>query len=131
MLGDLVSEWLVFALGVTIAGLTLPVEHIGDYTLALSFGIVFQYFAIAPIRGLSLGKGLRIAARVDFLSLTTFEIGLFGWMAITQLVLFSGGALNPTHAAFWFLMQIGMILGFATTYPMNWWLIRRGVKEAM
>jgi hypothetical protein len=24
-----------------------------------------------------------------------------------------------------------MILGLATTFPMNWWLIRRGVKEAM
>jgi hypothetical protein len=33
--------------------------------------------------------------------------------------------------AFWLMMQIAMILGLATTFPMNWWLIRRGVKEAM
>ncbi len=33
--------------------------------------------------------------------------------------------------AYWFLMQLGMILGFLTAYPVNVWLIRRGVKEAM
>lgn len=29
------------------------------------------------------------------------------------------------------MMQIAMMLGLATTFPANWWLIRRGVKEAM
>jgi hypothetical protein len=29
------------------------------------------------------------------------------------------------------MMQIGMICGFATSYPMNWWLLRIGLKEAM
>lgn len=32
---------------------------------------------------------------------------------------------------YWFLMQIGMIIGFATAWPANVWLIRRGIKEAM
>jgi hypothetical protein len=36
-------------------------------------------------------------------------------------------ARRPDHAAFWFLTQAGMHLGFVfTTYPVNWWLIRRG-----
>jgi hypothetical protein len=29
------------------------------------------------------------------------------------------------------MMQIAMICGFATAYPVNAWLIRSGVKEAM
>ncbi|HWC81729.1 MAG TPA: DUF4396 domain-containing protein [Pseudonocardiaceae bacterium] len=32
---------------------------------------------------------------------------------------------------YWFLMQIGMIAGFFTAWPVNVWLIRRGIKEAM
>jgi hypothetical protein len=28
-------------------------------------------------------------------------------------------------------MQAGMLIGFVTTYPMNWWLIRRGIKEVI
>jgi Domain of unknown function (DUF4396) len=29
------------------------------------------------------------------------------------------------------MMQIGMIVGFVTSYPANVWLIRKGIKEAM
>jgi hypothetical protein len=47
-----------------------------------------------------------------------------------QLVLFPAH-LPTDSAAFWFLMQVGMLIGFATSYPMNWWLIRRGIKEVM
>ena len=32
---------------------------------------------------------------------------------------------------FWFLMQVAMLSGFATSYPVNWWLIRSGIKEKM
>jgi hypothetical protein len=99
--------------------------------LALALGIVFQYFAIAPMRGLSLGKGLWQAAKADVLSLTAFEVGLFGWMALTVFVLFPGPHLHPNDPVYWFLMQIGMAAGFLTAYPVNAWLIRRGIKEAM
>ncbi len=29
------------------------------------------------------------------------------------------------------MMQGAMLCGFATTYPMNWWLNRNGTKEKM
>jgi hypothetical protein len=32
---------------------------------------------------------------------------------------------------FWFMMQIAMLAGFAVSYPVNWWLIRAGLKEVM
>ena len=83
------------------------------------------------MRGLGLRDGILAALKADTLSLTAFEIGLFGWMAVMQLVLFAEPHLTPGHAAYWLLMQIGMILGFATAYPVNVWLIRRGIKEAM
>jgi hypothetical protein len=60
---------------------------VGDYVLALAFGIIFQYFAIAPMRGLGLKDGLIAATRADFISLTAFEIGLFGWMAVMAFAL--------------------------------------------
>ena len=131
VLGDLIAEWLVFAAGLTLAGLALPAEYALDYVLALSWGILFQYFVIAPMRHPPVREGLRLAAKADFLALTAFEIGLFGWMAITQLVLFTSPHLPANSAAFWFMMQIGMLIGFATTYPVNWWLIRHGIKDIM
>lgn len=131
-LGDILATWLVFALGLSIAGLALPYEYLFDYTFAFALGIAFQYFSIRPMRkNLSRGGALRAALKADALSLTSFEIGLFGWMAVMQLVLFTDPHLPPDTASYWLLMQVGMTLGFLTTYPVNWWLIRRGVKEAM
>ena len=131
-LGDVISEFAIFALGLTIAGVTLGAEYAGDYILALVFGIIFQYFAIAPMRGLGLKDGLIAAAKADFISLTAFEVGLFGWMAIMAFVLFPAPhQLMPSSAAFWLLMQIGMIIGYATSWPANVWLVNRGIKVPM
>jgi hypothetical protein len=42
---------------------------------------------------------------------------------------------NPPLAidssSYWFMMQIGMGLGFLTSLPVNRWLLRRGIKEPM
>ena len=43
-----------------------------DYLFAYAFGIVFQYFTIAPMRGLSLGEGVVAAIKADTLSLTAW-----------------------------------------------------------
>jgi hypothetical protein len=61
-LGDIIAEFAVFGLGASVAGLTLGAEYVGDYVAAIILGIAFQYFAIAPMRGLSLRKGLIEAA---------------------------------------------------------------------
>jgi Domain of unknown function (DUF4396) len=132
VLGDVISEFTVFALALTIAGSSLAAEWVGDYALALAFGIAFQYFAIAPMRGLGLKDGLKAAAKADFISLTFFEIGLFGWMAVMMFVLFPAPhQLTPSSAAFWLLMQVGMMVGYATSWPANVWLVKRGIKVPM
>jgi hypothetical protein len=47
------------------------------------------------------------------------------------LVLFDDNPLEPTDARYWFLMQIAMLVGFATSYPANWFLPSKKIKEAM
>jgi hypothetical protein len=131
VIGDVISEFSLFALGWTLFGSSLYAEYAGDLLLAWLFGIAFQYFAIKPMRNLSVKQGLIAAVKSDTLSILTFEIGLFGWMALTFFVLFPNPHLHPTAASYWFMMQIGMILGFFTSYPMNRWLIKSGWKEAM
>jgi hypothetical protein len=131
-LGDVLSEFVIFALALTIAGSTLGAEYAGDYALALVFGIAFQYFAIAPMRGLGLKDGLVAATKADVISLTAFEIGLFGWMAVMTFVLFPAPhQVVPSSAAFWLLMQVGMMIGYVTSWPANVWLVRRGIKVPM
>jgi hypothetical protein len=77
-----------FLLGIEFLGQALWAEYVGDYVLAIGLGLVFQYYAIAPMRQLGLRDGLVVAAKADFWSLTAFEVGLFGWMALQALVVF-------------------------------------------
>jgi hypothetical protein len=130
-LGDIIGGFVVLAAGLEIAGLALWPEYAVDYVLAFALGVAFQYFTIAPMRGLGVRKGLVAAVKADALSLTAFEVGLFGWMALVQLVFFPVHHLAADTASYWFMMQLGMLLGFATAYPANWWLLRRGLKERM
>lgn len=129
-LGDVAGEWIIFLAGFTVAGSPLFADYLADFVLAYLGGIIFQYFAIAPMRGLSVWPGLQAAVKADTVSLVAFEVGMFAWMALVHKVLFRP-PLKPAQAEYWFMMQIAMLVGFLTSYPANWWLIRRGIKEAM
>jgi hypothetical protein len=83
------------------------------------------------MRRVSVRDGVVAALKSDTFSVITFEIGLFGWMALIFFVFFPNPHLGPDHAAYWLLMQVGMILGFLTSFPANRWLIRHGIKEGM
>lgn len=133
-LGDIWAEFMIFFTGFAFAGdapdKIFQSYLVMDYILAYLLGIVFQYFSIAPMRGISGFKGIWAAIKADTLSLTAFEMGLFGWMAIEHFFIFHPDV-KPDQATYWFMMQIGMCIGFLTAYPMNWWLIKKGLKEAM
>jgi hypothetical protein len=82
------------------------------------------------MRNLSVKEGLIGALKADSLSITFWQIGMYGWMAVAVFLIF-GHELEKTDPVFWFMMQIAMWFGFATSYPINWWLLKRGIKEKM
>lgn len=141
-LGDILAEWLaLMAPGVLAAfgwpGLfderTYAVWGL-DYVFALAIGIVFQYFSIAPMRHLGLWDGLRAAFKADVLSLTAWQVGMYGFMAAANLGVARhvlGAPFKADMPEFWFMMQFAMLCGFLTSWPVNAWLIRRGWKERM
>lgn len=116
--------WMFAVLGSMVFG-----EWTLDYVLALLTGVTFQYMALAPMLQQSGAKVWWRALKVDFLSLTAWQVGMYGWMAL--VIFFWFGRIEPTHIQFWFMMQLAMACGFMTSYPMNWWLIKAGIKTAM
>ncbi len=128
-LGDIVAELTVFLTGFTLFGSTLGTSYVFDFTLAYLLGVIFQYFSIAPMRNISGWTGIWAAVKADTISLIAFEIGLFACMFWMHRHF--QPRLQPNQPEYWFLMQVGMIIGFFTAYPANWWLIRKGLKEAM
>ena len=135
-LGDVISEAGLFAIGGSLttflAGSEFATKLFTDFLLAYILGIFFQYFTIVPVRGMSPGKGVLAAMRADTVSIAAFEVGMFGWMTLTRYVFFPDPhRIYPNTAVFWFMMQIAMLIGWATSYPANVWLIRKGWKEKM
>lgn len=128
-LGDILADVLIVVFSISIVPLALGTSYILDFSAAYALGILFQYLPIRAMGEPSRAAALWAAVKADTLSLVAFEIGLFGWMALVQLVWFAG--LEANTALFWFMMQVGMVVGFATTYPMNWWLVKAGIKHGM
>ncbi|MFV0461679.1 MAG: DUF4396 domain-containing protein [Nostocoides sp.] len=141
-LGDINAETAAYLAPGTLAVFGYPglfnepmfATWVLDFILAFGFGIAFQYFAIAPMRGLGLRDGLIAALKADALSLTAWQIGMYGLMAIAMFGLFRpllGQMPQASSPVFWFVMQVSMMAGFVTAYPMNAWLILRGIKDSM
>ena len=141
-LGDICAEWLAFGFPVVAVWLgwqsifreKIFAVWVLDFVFAFAFGIVFQYFTIAPMRQLSVTEGIWAAVKADTLSLTAWQVGMYGFMAVAYFWIFRhllGVELKVNSAEFWFMMQIAMIFGFMTSFPVNWWLVRSGLKEKM
>lgn len=131
MLADVICEFSIAAAAITILGSVLWAEYIIDISVAWIFGIIFQYFAIQPMRHLPRTQAIVAAMKADTLSILAFQVGMYAWMALTFFVLFPHPHLTAFDSRYWLMMQIAMICGFFTTYPVNRWLIRAGLKEAM
>jgi hypothetical protein len=131
VLGDIVSEFAVFASGAMILGSMLWASFVWDFVAAWCLGIAFQYFTIVPMRKLSPREGLKAAAKADTLSIIAFQVGMYGWMLLVHFRLFPESHLRPDEAVYWLMMQVAMICGFVTSIPMNWWLLKIGWKESM
>ncbi|MBU2724439.1 DUF4396 domain-containing protein [Acidithiobacillus ferridurans] len=142
-LGDIGAEWLAFAfpaIAVWFGWHWLFSEKpfavwVLDFIFAFVIGIAFQYFTIVPMRHLTPTEGVKAALKADALSLTAWQIGMYGFMAFANLYYFPhvfGVRLEVDSVEFWFMMQIAMLCGFfITSYPVNWWLLRSGIKEMM
>ena len=131
-LADLVGEWFMYFVPIAVGGSLLAGAWIADYILALVFGIGFQYAAIRGMeRTLGRGTALRRAAKADILSLTAWQAGMYGWMAVAIFGLNGGMPLPRTSFVFWFMMQIAMACGFLAALPVNVLLIKAGIKKGM
>ena len=141
-LGDIIAEWLAFgvpAVAVWFGWHSIFSEKVFavwilDYIVAFALGVAFQYFTIKPMRDLSVGRGIIQAVKADAASITSWQVGMYGMMAIGQFLWFKpayGGLAHVNTPEFWFLMQIAMLAGFCTAYPVNWWLVSSGIKEKM
>lgn len=130
-LADIIGEWFTSYFPISIGGSFLIGNWVFDFVLALIIGVYFQFYAIREMEKISVSAGLARAFKADFFSLTSWQVGMYGWMAIVYFAIFKDSALPKDTFTFWFMMQIAMLVGFLCAYPMNALLIKLGVKKGM
>lgn len=124
-LADIIGESIIGGFGLSIVtGWSL------DYILALIIGVYFQYVAIQQMGKIAPKAAITKALKSDILSLTAWQVGMYGFMGI-YIMFFAEGGINRASYEFWFVMQLAMVAGFIISYPMNIWLIKKGVKHSM
>ena len=116
----LVGVPLVIASGLTIAGIDLWVMIIVIGVLAMA--LLFVYERTASQQGAARTLTVGAAAAAAVLTVLAFDIGMGGWMLLLHFNEFMPPA---TEGTFWFLMQMGVILGLLTAYPAVSWLLHR------
>jgi hypothetical protein len=141
-LGDIVAETTAFVFPAILVWFGLHhvfdektfAAWVLDFVCAFALGILFQYFTIVPMRHLGKLEGIWAAAKADALSLAAWQVGMYGAMALAKFWLFPqvlGAPLEVNMPEFWCVMQFAMLAGFVTAYPVNWWLLKAGIKEKM
>lgn len=92
VLGDIVGEWTATVF--TVGGYEMFASWLIDFTFAYAFGIFYQFWTIKPMRQTGVWDSLKSAIVADSLSIASFQVGMYAWMAIFQLVIFVNGAPN-------------------------------------
>lgn len=125
-LADIIGEHISGRIGLSlVAGWSL------DYALALIIGVYFQYTAIQQMGKVAPKVAIGRALKSDILSLTAWQVGMYGFMSIYYFTGLSEGRVDRTSSEFWAVMQMAMMAGFILAYPMNILLIKMGLKHAM
>lgn len=120
----LVGVPLVVAVGWTIAGSAMWAMIIVIAVLAVVMLAGYDHVAGRSsrtgrhVRRSSIGAAIFAAV----LTVAAFDIGMVGWMVLLHV----NDMMPPvTESTFWFLMQIGVVVGLLTGYPAVQWLLRR------
>ncbi|HZJ39383.1 MAG TPA: DUF4396 domain-containing protein [Demequina sp.] len=123
-IGILIAAAIVGPLGL-IKAVDVGLEYV------VGFGVgwtIFQALFARSMAG-SYVRALRSTVFPEFLSMNALMAGMLAvsipWMAAVP------EAADPTRGTFWFVMSLALSAGFVVAYPVNWWLVARGLKHGM
>jgi hypothetical protein len=114
----------------SVLALSGPAEVIVEYILGFAFGwMIFQALFMREMAGGSYSRSLTSTFIPELLSMNLLMAGMVPTVMGLRMQIASGT--NPMTPAFWFVMSIGLLIGFVVAYPMNWWLVTNHLKHGM
>ena len=105
-------------------------EVIVAYVLGFGFGwTVFQALFMRGMVGGSYPRALKNTFAPELLSMNFLMTGMLPTvMTLRRYVVSAGDPMTPN---FWFVMSMGLLVGFVISYPINWWLVANHLKHGM
>ncbi|MEJ7695859.1 MAG: DUF4396 domain-containing protein [Candidatus Limnocylindrales bacterium] len=109
----------------------MQIDLIVEYIAGFAFGLlVFQSLFMKDMMGGSYLKAVRHSLVPEWLSMNFMMAGMFP----TMVVLMMGRdmrAMDPTQLTFWGAMSAAVGVGLLTAFPINVWLVQKGLKHGM
>ena len=114
-----------------LLGYPMWVDVIVEYAFGFLFGLlVFQAIFMRGIMGGTYAENVRRSFMPEFLSMNMMMAGMAPVM-ITMMMGRDMRAMWPGEPHFWFVMSIGVTVGFALAYPINVWLVSKQLKHGL
>jgi hypothetical protein len=114
-----------------LIGLPMGIDFITEYFFGFLFGLlIFQALFMRDMLGGSYGKAVRASFMPEWLSMNMVMAGMIPTMAVLMM----GSdmrAMWPGEPLYWGVMSLAVIVGGVIAYPVNVWLVAKGLKHGM
>lgn len=129
MAGD--ATGIIVAAAITsILGLPMGVDAVIEYLAGFAFGLfIFQALFMKDMLGGSYWEAVKSSFLPEWLSMNAMMAGMIPVMII--LMTSDMRAMEPTSLRFWGIMSLATLVGGVLAYPVNWWLVKNGLKHGM
>jgi len=122
---------IVAAILTALLGLPMWADLFIEYVAGFCFGLlIFQALFMRAVMGGTYAENVRRSFIPELVSMNLMMAG----MAPVMTMLMMGRdmrAMWPGEPLFWFVMSIGITVGFALAYPVNVWLVVRKLKHGL
>jgi hypothetical protein len=122
---------IIAAVIVTTLGLPMWIDFVVEYAAGFGVGLfTFQALFMRSMAGGSYVKALRRTIVPEWFSMNTMAAGMFFAMGLLMMGR-DMRSMNPSEPQFWFVMSIGVVLGFLTALPINVWMVAQNMKHGL
>ena len=122
---------ILAAAATALLGFPMWIDIIVEYIFGFLLGLlVFQSLFMREIMGGSYAQNVRRTFVPELLSMNMMMAG----MAPTMILLMMGRdmrAMWPGEPLFWFVMSLGVVVGFSIAYPTNVWMVAKEMKHGL
>jgi hypothetical protein len=123
---------IIVAAAVTATfGLPMWLDLIVEYVAGFGFGLfIFQALFMRDMMGGSYTTALRHSLLPEWLSMNFMMAGMFPTMTLLMMGR-DMRAMEPTELVFWGAMSAAATVGVLVAYPVNVWMVQKGLKHGM